>query len=169
MTTGRKSKPFYFSSALVTSVLIRESVESDMVHTSRICNDCWLTYYPSFLGQETVDEMLEKRRNAPLHKATKTTLVAEENNVVLGFCFFDACDIVALYVAPESTGKGVGAALIREAIKRMKPTCPVITTSTLTKNESALRFYKREGFKEVGPGTHTHHGITMDTIKLELV
>lgn len=53
--------------------------------------------------------------------------------------------IVALYVAPEEQGRGIGHNLLQRA----KYLYPVLELSVYTENRAALSFYLREGFQIV--------------------
>ena len=64
--------------------------------------------------------------------------------VVQGFLARDGEDILALYVRPSQTGRGIGRALMQAA----KARCPRLRLWTFQANIAAQRFYLREGFAE---------------------
>ena len=78
-------------------------------------------------------------------------LVAEQEDRLLGFLHFDSFgerpELHRIYVERAATGRGIGAALIRELELRL----PARTTYILLvveANERAVAFYRREGFHE---------------------
>ena len=148
-------------------MIIRDAVDTDMKETTRICNACWERFYPDYMEREKIEKMLENRRKNPTTKTPLGTIVAEENGTVVGFCYFTGNEIVALYIHPDLTGRGIGCALIQEAMHHISRGHKTIRTSTLLKNTRALRFYKREGFKETSEGKHSHRGVDMDVVFLE--
>lgn len=79
--------------------------------------------------------------------AMRRAWVAEEGGEAVGFLALDieGC-ITALYVASNARGRGVGRMLLDAAKAEER----ALTLHTFAPNESARRFYAREGFVEVG-------------------
>jgi GNAT superfamily N-acetyltransferase len=85
-------------------------------------------------------------------------LIAELAGAPVGLVWakVDATDLSVvnlfqMWVAPESRGRGVAAALLREAIHWAKSrNAHVVQLSVLYGNASAVRLYLREGFRDVG-------------------
>ena len=75
-----------------------------------------------------------------------TAWVAETEARVVGFCVREADNITGLYVASGSRNSGIGKALLDLA----KSNRESITVWAYEKNERARKFYRREGFVEVG-------------------
>jgi GNAT superfamily N-acetyltransferase len=63
-----------------------------------------------------------------------------------------------LYVAPERVGQGLGAALVEEALRRVR--LPV-RLYTFKANAAARRFYEAQGFQAVslGDGSANEQGL----------
>ncbi|WP_417763249.1 GNAT family N-acetyltransferase [Shewanella sp.] len=74
-------------------------------------------------------------------------MVAECDNEVQGFIAFDNEEIAWLYVNPKMYRKGVGKALLEKALAINNSPFSI---EVLEGNSSALNFYKRCGFKEIG-------------------
>ncbi|MEO0458328.1 MAG: GNAT family N-acetyltransferase [Cyanobacteria bacterium P01_A01_bin.114] len=70
--------------------------------------------------------------------------VAEIDNVVQGFVAYSNEELTWLYVAPESYRKGVGRALVQQAVADSAPT---IEIQLLEGNTPALELYLSEGFQ----------------------
>jgi len=156
-----------------TCMHIRLCKKEDMESTNNICNSCWEKFYPAYLPQGTVDEMLRKRRQNP-HRFEPNTkrafrLVAEDKGEIIGFSYCKENKITAIYVDPVWTDRGVGSALIHTALKRLKANgYKTIKVSTLIKNKDALRFYQRYGFNVVGKGEQETRVIKIPVVNLEL-
>ena len=72
--------------------------------------------------------------------------VAQLNGVVAGFCAYSQEEIAWLYVAPESMRKGIGRALVQDALERIERR-PVYL-EVLVGNEPARKLYASCGFQE---------------------
>ena len=72
--------------------------------------------------------------------------LAEDAGNVAAFAARNAHELNALYVAQHARGKGIGAALLREAQAHV----PMLVLWTFQANVGAQRFYLRHGFHEVG-------------------
>jgi ribosomal protein S18 acetylase RimI-like enzyme len=75
-----------------------------------------------------------------------TVIVAEDEGEVRGFAAFTADELTWLYVDPTQYRKGVGRALLRQAIAGAGATMKV---EVLVGNQAALALYLSEGFRIV--------------------
>ena len=78
--------------------------------------------------------------------------------VVTGFVTIDrrTAYLDQLAVAPSSFGNGVAAATLMQAAKRASP--QRVELQVNQDNPRAIRFYEREGFARIEPGTSTASG-----------
>jgi len=131
-------------------VAIRPATADDFDACAAIINDYvdetdWL---PRVHSHEAVrgifnDELL----------ATRTVLVAEDEGEVVAYMSASPEGFVyAIYLDASARGRGIGKALI-ETAKYMHPSQLELTV--FEKNQAALRFYRREGFREVPEGRST--------------
>lgn len=66
-------------------------------------------------------------------------------------------EIATLYVQPRHQGRGLGKALMAEAIRRCRARAiPSVWVATNSENTPAIRFYTALGFSRIG---HTHFDI----------
>ncbi len=70
--------------------------------------------------------------------------IAETGDRIVGFCVRGEDNIGALYVVPDARGAGIGKRLLDLA----KADREWITVWASARNESARRFYRREGLVE---------------------
>ena len=113
--------------------------------------------YP-FITMQVVPVAREMGAPEPIAR----TLVYEDGGVVKGFARLQGSEIEKLYVDPFFQGQGVGAALLRQAVKGLAR--PFVWA--LEKNVRALRFYEREGFARTGERA-LEEGTTEYIVRLE--
>jgi ribosomal protein S18 acetylase RimI-like enzyme len=101
-----------------------------------------------------------------LAKGSSVTVLAETGGRPVGFADFGACrdqdvvrgavgELMALYVCPAAWGRGVGFALIREALDRLRSDgFAEVVLWVLEGNRQALGFYERFGFVRDGSLRH---------------
>jgi len=80
------------------------------------------------------------------------TLVAEADGQVAGFCALlrrmDAAVIDLIAVDPALQGKGIGRALVIDALNRYRASVPAMRVGTQAGNPSSIVFYRSLGFGE---------------------
>ena len=81
-----------------------------------------------------------------------TFWVWEEDNAVQGFSAADPRDgtIFALFVHPSYEGRGIGRALLPMACQILRDSGHAVATLTTDADTRAERFYRRDGWTEVG-------------------
>jgi ribosomal protein S18 acetylase RimI-like enzyme len=134
------------------------------------------TFYDSFAQHNTPENiaLYLKKSFSPeiqlneLSMLDNIFLIVETENQPIGYAqlIMDSKDeslqgsktleIRRIYAIKEFIGKGVGKALMRAVIRKAKQRgCDSIWLGVWEKNQRAIDFYKRWGFREVG--THTFH------------
>jgi ribosomal protein S18 acetylase RimI-like enzyme len=73
--------------------------------------------------------------------------VAAMEGVVVGFVAFTSDELAWLYVDPLTYGRGVGSALIRDALAQTRSP---MTAEVLDGNAAAIAVYRKAGFEVVG-------------------
>lgn len=68
-----------------------------------------------------------------------------EGGAIDGFVAFRAGWIDHLYVRPHCQNRGIGSALLAQAMQ----TYPLLRLWTFQRNEAAIRFYRARGFREI--------------------
>lgn len=101
-----------------------------------------------------VPEILEDRK----------VFVAENDSGVVGYLTLTNEGVIpALYLEPKARGHGVGKALLDKA---KAVSSKGIELTVFEPNESAQRFYAREGFKEMPGGRVTNTDEGVPTLRL---
>jgi GNAT superfamily N-acetyltransferase len=77
--------------------------------------------------------------------ANSTVWVARDDQGVIGFLAMNGAVVPALHLAKRGRGHGIGKALLSKA----KACQPELSLWAFQANEHAIRFYLREGFREV--------------------
>ncbi|MFI6868594.1 acetyltransferase [Nocardia sp. NPDC050406] len=97
-----------------------------------------------FLTSADIDAI--ERRLAPEFFPMVELTVAELEGRVAGFSGLSAGKLEMLFVADPYRGRGVGAALVRAALRRY----PTLTVDVNEQNPQAVGFYERLGFVKTG-------------------
>ena len=90
--------------------------------------------------------------------------VCEDGGVVKGFVHVEGEEILTLYVDPFFWGQGIGSELIEFARRNT----PATFLWALEKNDGAIRFYERHGFRLTGD-RKPEEGTTEYLVRMERV
>lgn len=145
----RNLKPHDVKDKIKVLLLLNEELKKDLSFGSGRYKD-----------KATIKERLKWFRYelGRIKKGIAITLVAEVNGKVIGFCNIteyeggDMGHVCALGVAvtKEYRNMGIGTALMKNIMKRAKGHWKIITLTVVSVNYSAIKFYKRLGFKVFG-------------------
>lgn len=126
--------------------------EIGRVHVRSIREICGGHYAP-----ESIEAWASPRKGEHYLKAIrdKEFYVAEEDGAVVGFGNLNAetCEIEAVYVSPEASGRGVGMNILRTLEGRARELG--LKSLVLNASLNAVAFYERGGFASERAGTHT--------------
>ncbi|MGB2802681.1 MAG: GNAT family N-acetyltransferase, partial [Phycisphaerae bacterium] len=108
---------------------------------------------PAMAGLRTAQDALETHRAASVFRAWAWHLAIEGGEavgVVLASEVEGRGDLVYLGVVPEARGRGIGRALLGQAIRdTAQMGLPALAVAVDTQNGPAVRLYAGAGFKEV--------------------
>ena len=138
----------------------------------------WQETYRGLVGDDYLDEkMTYERCRAVAHRSTDGVLVAKDGggNVVGFACcgpyrddtMEDTGEVYAIYVLAEHQKRGVGGALMDEALARLSAYSKVALW-VLDTNERAIGFYERCGFRFDGVSTEIMLGIPCREVRMVL-
>ncbi len=116
----------------------------------------WKSWQESYAGMVDADYLAKLTPEVCEERAFRwrdNIFVAKDGERVVGFVGYgavrgeeDAGEVYALYVLEEYQHRGVGCALMRQALDELTG-CRAVRLWALKENEKALRFYERVGFR----------------------
>lgn len=120
----------------------------------------WHEAYPGIVSQDYLDRLTLKKFEAMAPDSTGRTLIAKDNERVIGFVRYgdrgdgapNIGEVVSIYVLSEYYGKGVGQTLMEAALKQLKGYTQICLW-VLKENRRAIRFYEKCGFCPDGAET----------------
>ena len=112
----------------------------------------WQESYRGIVDDGYLDRMTLAQTEEKAFRWRDNILVAKDGERVVGFVGYGPAsgeegtgEIFALYVLEEYQRRGIGYALMREALSRLEG-CRVVVLWALKENDKAIRFYERVGF-----------------------
>lgn len=106
----------------------------------------------SFIGKRFWESRIEDMRNAYI--PASDTYVFSENGIVKGFVSLHENTLAALFVSPNSQGKGIGQQLMVKA----KSLRSKLSLNAYLENPKSIQFYQKHGFTIVGERIDEHTG-----------
>jgi putative acetyltransferase len=95
----------------------------------------------------------------------RAIFVAERDHKIVGFGEAAPGAVIAVYVDPEATGRGIGRQILQHALGLARGTegGPIMVESTL----NASAFYERHGFREVKRTTVKRNHVEVPIVVLQ--
>jgi len=90
------------------------------------------------------------------------TWVAERDQRIVGFMSLLGQEVGGLFVDPNEFRTGVGQTLLRQACQLHS----ALTVEVFTKNDHAVRFYRKFGFQDDSRRTHEESGFELTRMSL---
>lgn len=141
------------------TIILRDFRESDgpallEVHTSAILatGDQFYTH----AQRQSWAHGLVAEGYARARDGGETFILATANDVVVGFCSWNAKQIAGLYVAPDQQGRGIGASLLRHGEAALRSNG--VTLSYIHSSLPAVGFYEAHGYVVTGRAMHSSRG-----------
>jgi len=143
---------------MASEVRIRDASGDDAETLAEIYNHYIVTSTVTFDTElKTADE---RRVWLDSREAFHPVIVAEENGRVLGYAALSGWAVrpawrhtaeAGVYLRPEATGKGVGAALLGELIERARTgDMHALIAQIVSDNSASIAVFERAGFRRVG-------------------
>lgn len=163
----------------MSSYQVRPATARDAQAIAQIHVSAVLAAYKGLVPDEQLSSQSVEKRQAYWREAIEFSepqvFVATEGEQVVGFVGFDRSrdkgtpsttgEIWAIYAAPAHWDKGVGVALWDAANDGLKEEgCTKVTIWVPVRNERALRFHERAGFKREMTSLKT---VAFGSVKLE--
>ena len=127
--------------------MIRKAKQDDLNRIAEIeVFNYRLKFYPIFLDDEFYFGDLQVPNVAKRYADSLEDLRVWDDGVVKGFILVKDGEIKKFFVEPVLQGAGIGAGLLEYAVEHLGAK----TLWALEKNEGAIRFYQRHGFRLTG-------------------
>lgn len=144
-------------------MIIRKMKDEDIEKLVEININAWKKAYKGIIDKDILDNLdknkkIEKWKN---HYHIENIIVAEENGKIMGYCRYSDevaskpiagadSEVMALYVDCEYQRMGIGKALIKEVIEKLKMlNKKSMIIWCLKKNRNARKFYEKIGGKQI--------------------
>ena len=134
----------------------------------------WQEAYRGIVCDRYLDTMTVEATTARARQFPENTLVAKDQEKVVGFAVYspsgdedltDAGEVVAIYVLSEYYGHKIGYRLMNEAVSRLSE-YNTIFVWVLEQNERAIRFYHRYGFEFDGCKKQLNLGTPVPAVRM---
>ena len=127
--------------------MIRKAKQDDLNRIAEIeVFNYRLKFYPIFLDDEFYFGELQVPNVAKRYADSLEDIRVWDDGVVKGFILVQDGEVRKLFVEPVLQGQGIGARLLEYAVEHLSAK----TLWALEKNEGAIRFYQRHGFRLTG-------------------
>lgn len=143
----------------MTIIILREFRDSDgpallAVHTGAILATSDQFY--TLAQRQSWAHGLVAEGYARARDGGETFILATVDDAVLGFCSWDAKQIVGLYVDPGQQGRGIGSLLLRHGEDALRH--HGVTLSRIHSSLPAVGFYEAHGYAVTGRAMHSSRG-----------
>lgn len=144
-----------------------DAVRIRRVHQASVRSLCSADYSAAQI-EAWIGQLLPSDYRHTMREEWQLTWVAQVGTRMAGFSVLDGDLVRAVYVHPRYARRGVGSALLAaaEAEARARGVQVLRLNASLT----AVPFYLRHGYCEVGPGAHpTDAGVTLPVMGMRKV
>ena len=163
-------------------VTVRLAAAGDADAIGRIQVESWRAAYAGLMSDEALEgfDVAERQRlwREGLSRAPRpgsATFVVEETGAVVGFASVGAsrdaeadaeAELYAIYLHPDSWGRGIGRALLRRAEDSMRASgFRQAILWVLKGNERGERFYRAAGWEQDGRKVDTFQGAAVTELR----
>lgn len=147
---------------------VRAATAEDLKAISRIHEAAVQALASEHYTEEDIDAWTTPGEEPNINADDTVYLVAEEHRDVIGFgsIHLENAEITGVYVHPDQTGRGIGAALL-EALEQIALE-QNIDRLTLDASLNAVKFYEREGYETIEQTTYeTDAGVELPCVKMD--
>ncbi|MCU5746877.1 GNAT family N-acetyltransferase [Staphylococcus sp. SQ8-PEA] len=147
---------------------VRKATEADVVGIRDVATKAWYSTYLNIYAVSTVNELLAasyNEQNLLNRLKDQLFLVIEENDEIIAFSNFiygKELYLSAHYVCPGKQNKGFGGALLQAGLDIYQDQYEELYVEVDRRNESAVRFYKNNGFEHLRSYDQVMYGEIME-------
>ncbi|QQP10961.1 GNAT family N-acetyltransferase [Lysinibacillus agricola] len=157
------------------SSIIRHMQKNDIIFVQEIAKKSWHQTYEGIIPNDIQDRFLQTAYSSERllgRLENSLFLVAILEDSIVGFANFSnvvdgEAELYAIYLLPETQGKGIGTALLREGINLL-PDVTSLLVCVEKENAIGMNFYQAKGFKKLEEFDELFDGHLLKTVKLGL-
>ena len=156
------------------NITIRKMQKEDTKQVQNIAKTTWNATYEGIIPIEIQNNFLKSAYNDEMMKQRlerSFLYVAEVEGKVVGFANYSPVrdggkvELAAIYLYPEFQGKGIGTALLKQAIKELEGT-KEIYINVEKDNKIGMSFYVAKGFEIVKEFDDEFDGHILKTVRM---
>ena len=156
------------------TIPIRKMRDADIQQVQRIARTTWNATYEGIIPLVVQNNFLDSHysdESMKLRMERSVLYVAEFEGKIAGFANFSPVrvggkvELAAIYVDPECQGKGIGTALLQQAINEL-PGIQEIYVNVEKENKIGINFYKAKGFEIVKEFEEQFDGHSLKQIRM---
>ena len=130
---------------------VRDAQKSETERLGTIWHDGWHDAHAAIMPAELTRMRTRASFVERLYTLLPHTRVAELDGDVVGFAIVKGDELYQLYVEPQGRGRGVAAALIADAERRIAAAgADIAWLACAIGNDRAARFYEKSGWRRAG-------------------
>lgn len=157
--------------------LIEKAKPDQVQEIKKLLKDTWIYTYGSYYSSEMIEEITstwhDPKRLAEQIQDPDCYFAVAKNDTgkIVGIITAQkiknkSLQLNRLYVHPDLQGKGIGKQLLDNSSKEFRP-IKTILLDVEAMNEKAIKFYKKQGFKEYSESEETIGDTTFKVIKMK--
>ncbi len=143
-------------------MIIRQATEADVRQIAEIIIEDWQTAYRGIMDDDLLDSLCVEQEYQKDLRRYREYMVAVEQDEVLGLAWNKEiddgaadCEVIALYVRYSERNKGIGRALMQNAMDGFRASGKkTMIVWCLRENHESRKFYEKMGGKADREGTH---------------
>lgn len=156
------------------NITIRKMHYEDTKQVQRIAKTTWNATYEGIIPLEVQNNFLKSNYSdkSMIQRIERSIVyVAEVEGKVVGFANYSTVrdggkvELAAIYLYPEFQGKGIGTALIHQAVKELKG-IKEIFINVEKDNKIGMNFYEAKGFEIVNESDLEFDGHILKKVRM---
>lgn len=156
------------------NITIRKMHYEDTKQVQRIAKTTWNATYEGIIPLEVQNNFLKSNYSdkSMIQRIERSIVyVAEVEGKVVGFANYSTVrdggkvELAAIYLYPEFQGKGIGTALIHQAVKELKG-IKEIFINVEKDNKIGMNFYEAKGFEIVNESDLEFDGHILKQVRM---
>jgi ribosomal protein S18 acetylase RimI-like enzyme len=156
-------------------IVIREATEYDIDSLSLLARSTFIEAYDDLSPEESavyVSEFFSRTKIQGLIRSPDSRILVADEGSLIGYILLESCkapvsistqcqiECVRLFVEKGAQGRNWGSKLLDEGLRiSLEAGYDVIWLKVWDKNEHAIRFYQKKGFRRLGEASYADGGM----------